>query len=109
MTQATGEGGKFHNMLDKVANTPYGQLEQLRGQFKQMFIEIGNVFLPIATKLMGVISWLGDKAGPYLKPFVAILGLVSVALLALAAAQWVANLAVWAFPEIGRASCRKIV
>src|SRR5690625_17433 len=98
MTQATGEGGKFHNMLDKVANTPYGQLEQLRGQFKQMFIEIVNVFLPIATKLMGVISWLGDKAGPYLKPFVAILGLVSVALLALAAAQWVANLAVWAFP-----------
>lgn len=100
MAIATGEGGKFNNMLEKVAKTPYGQLEGLRGQIDQMVISIGEAFLPIATKLMSVISWLGEKAGPYLKPFAVILGTVSAALLVLAAAQWVANLAVWAFPGV---------
>lgn len=98
MNIATGEGGKFNGMLEKVAATPYGQLEGLRGELDQMMISIGDTFLPIASKLMSVISWLGEKAGPYLKPFAVVLGAVSAALLVLAAAQWVANLAVWAFP-----------
>lgn len=100
MAIATGEGGKFNNMLEKVAETPYGQLEGLRGQIDQMVISIGEAFLPIATKLMSFISWLGEKAGPVLKPFAVILGTVSAVLLVLAAAQWVANLAVWAFPGV---------
>ncbi len=98
MNLATGEGGDFYGMLEKVASTPYGQLEGLRGQLDQMWKSIGETFLPIATKLMKIISWIGEKAGPYLKPFAAVLGAVSAALLVLAAAQWVANLAVWAFP-----------
>jgi hypothetical protein len=100
MNWATGEGGKFNGMLDKVAATPYGQLEGLRGELDQMMISIGEEFLPVASKLMSMLSWLGEKASPILKPFAVVLGVVSAALLVLAAAQWVANLAVWSFPGI---------
>ncbi|MFA7448813.1 MAG: tape measure protein [Weeksellaceae bacterium] len=98
MSMATGEGGKFAGMLEKVADTPYGQLEGLRGQMDQLVISIGEEFIPVATKMMKAISWLGEKAGPILKPFAFILGVVSVAILGMAAAQWVLNLAVWSFP-----------
>lgn len=100
MSMATGEGGKFNGMLDKVAATPYGQLEGLRGELDQMMISIGETFLPIASQLMSLLSWLGEKAAPVLKPFAVVLGVVSAALLVLAAAQWVVNLAVWAFPGV---------
>lgn len=98
MQIATGEGGKFNKMLEKVANTPYGQLEGLRGQLEQMMVKIGEVFLPIATKLMSFISWLGEKAGPILQPLALIIGVVSASLIALAAAQWLVNLAMWSNP-----------
>lgn len=98
MQMATGPGGKFNNMLEKVANTPYGQLEGLKGQLDQMMIQIGQTFLPIATKLMQFVSWLGEKLGPMLQPLSAILGGLAVGLLAVAAAQWVANLAFLANP-----------
>lgn len=90
---ATSEGGKFHNMLEKVADTPYGQLEGLRGELGQLIISIGEVFVPIVSKLITGISWLADKAGPLLKPAVVVIGLFSVGLLAAAAAQWALNFA----------------
>ncbi|MCZ2393055.1 MAG: tape measure protein [Chitinophagales bacterium] len=98
MEQATGPGGKFYNMLEKVADTPYGQLENLKGQFEQMVITLGETFLPIASKVMSFFSWLGEKLGPLLQPVGGILAVLSVGLLAAAAAQWVLNLAVWSFP-----------
>lgn len=95
---ATGEGGKFHKMLDKVANTPYGQLENLKGQLDAMMVKIGNVFIPIATKLMTFFSWLGEKLGPILEPIVAIIGGLATGILAVSAAQWAWNLAMTANP-----------
>lgn len=98
MKMATGSGGKFHNMLDKIANTPYGKLENLRGQMSQMMIKIGQVFLPIASKMMDFFSWMGEKLGPYIKPIVAIIGALAAGLLIAAAAQWVLNSALFASP-----------
>lgn len=100
MDIATGPGGKFNDMLQKVANTPYGQLENLKGQLSQMMIEIGQVFIPIATKFMNIISWIGEKMGPYLKPVVIILASMAVGLLAVAAAQWAWNSALFAIPIV---------
>lgn len=100
MDIATGPGGKFNDMLQKVANTPYGQLKNLKGQLSQMMIEIGQVFIPIATKFMNIISWIGEKMGPYLKPVVIILASMAVGLLAVAAAQWAWNSALFANPIV---------
>lgn len=100
MDIATGPGGKFNDMLQKVANTPYGQLKNLEGQLSQMMIEIGQVFIPIATKFMNIISWIGEKMGPYLKPVVIILASMAVGLLAVAAAQWAWNSALFAIPIV---------
>ena len=98
MQLATGPGGKFENMLNKVANTPYGQLEGLKGQLEQMMVKIGEVFLPIASKFMTFIAWLSDKMGPLLQPVAVIMGGLAIGLLAVAAAQWVVNLAFLANP-----------
>ena len=98
MEQATGPGGNFHNMLEDVANTPYGQLEGLRGQIEQLVITLGETFIPIASKIMAFFSWLGEKLGPLLQPVSIGIASLSVAILAMAAAQWVLNLAVWSFP-----------
>lgn len=98
MQTATGEGGKFHNMLDRIAKTPYGQLENFKGMLGQMAIEMGNVFLPIAAKLIGSLSWVGEKLGPFLKPVIAIVGGLAVGIMAVAAAQWVWNAAQLANP-----------
>lgn len=95
---ATGPGGKFNNMLQKIASTPYGQLQNLQGQLEQMMIKIGNVFLPIASKFMQFISWIGEKMGPFLEPAVAILGGLAAGILALTAAQWLWNAAQLANP-----------
>src|SRR5690554_4912787 len=96
MQIATGPGGKFYKMLDDVANTPYGQLENIRGTISQMMIQIGEVFLPIASKFMTFISWIAEKAGPFLKPFVVVLGFLAAGLLTVAVAQWAMTTAVWA-------------
>lgn len=97
-TLATGPGGKFAGMLNKIANTPYGRLEQLKGQLDQMMVKIGNVFLPIASKLMDWLSKLNDVAGPYLKPLVVMIAALSAGILVAAAAQWVWNIALSANP-----------
>lgn len=96
MDLATGPGGKFENMLQNVANTPYGQLEGLKGQLDNMMVNIGSIFLPIASKLMTFISWIGEKAGPILKPFAAVLGVLAVGIIAVAVAQWAMTTAIWA-------------
>lgn len=98
MELATGKGGRFYDMINKVAQTPSGRLEQLRGQLDQMMVKIGTVFLPIASKMMSFFSWIGEKIGPILEPLAVVLAGLSAGLLIAAAAQWVLNLAMWANP-----------
>lgn len=100
MQLATGPGGKFNNMLQKVADTPYGQLENMKGQMSQWAISIGNTFLPLASKLMNLLMWMGDKIGPYLQPVAVIIGVLAAGLLGVAAAQWLWNIAAAANPFV---------
>ena len=98
MDSATGKGGDFYKMLEKVANTPYGKLEAFKGQLEQMMVKIGEVFLPIASKMMDFFSWMSTMLGPLLQPVAVVLGGLAVGILAAAAAQWVLNLAFLANP-----------
>lgn len=93
MDKATGKGGEFYNMLQNVANTPYGKLEGFKGQLEQIIIQIGEVFLPLASGILDTLAWIGDFAGPYLEPLAVMVAGVSVALLGMAAAQWAVNIA----------------
>lgn len=60
---ATGEGGKFNNMLGTIAKTDAGMKAQLGGAFEELKIKVGNAFSPLthfglelATKLLPVME-----------------------------------------------------
>ncbi len=93
MDKATGKGGEFYNMLQNVANTPYGKLEGFKGQLEQIIIQIGEVFLPLASGILDALAWIGDFAGPYLEPLVVAVAGLTTGILAITAAQWMWNLA----------------
>lgn len=88
MEMATGPGGKYAGMLEKIANTPYGRLQAFKGQLDQMMVKIGEVFLPIATKVLKFMSDLAEKLGPHLKTIATIVGGLAALILGVAAAQW---------------------
>lgn len=98
LAAATGPGGQFYGMLNKIANTPAGQLEQLKGTIEQFAVRIGNVFLPIVSKMMEGVNWIAQKAGPLLEPAVVVLGAVATGIMAVAAAQWAWNAALATSP-----------
>ncbi|MDY3512958.1 tape measure protein [Riemerella anatipestifer] len=90
---ATGKGGKFHNMLTNVANTPYGKMEGFKGQLEQIMVKIGTVFIPIVSALLDLFSTAADFFGPFIEPLAIGIGALSAGILGLAAAQWAWNLA----------------
>lgn len=49
---ATGEGGKFHNMLATIAGENSGRMAQLSGAWQEVKIRIGEALEPIVT--MGI-------------------------------------------------------
>lgn len=54
--RATGEGGKFNNMTNQIAQTTYGAWEQLKGKFLGALLEIYEVIQPV---LVPAINLLG--------------------------------------------------
>lgn len=46
---ATGEGGKFNGMLDKIAKTPAGKKAAFMGAVDETIVGLGNAFMPIVT------------------------------------------------------------
>ncbi|MEP7317124.1 MAG: tape measure protein [Panacibacter sp.] len=50
---ATSEGGKFNNMMGTIAETSYGKMQILEGQFENFKIQVGNSLMPLAEELMG--------------------------------------------------------
>lgn len=62
---ATSEGGRFDNMLGKIAETPAGKIQQLSGQWNEFKIQAGAAFMPLvsmaldlAQKVMPIIEGL---------------------------------------------------
>ncbi len=62
--RATGEGGKFNNMTEQIAQTTYGAWEQLKGKVLGALLEIYDVIKPV---LVPVIKMLGDGIAVILK------------------------------------------
>jgi tape measure domain-containing protein len=60
---ATAEGGRFHDMTNKIAETPYGKWQALQGQIEGVKTDLGNMLLPYASSLMDttadLLNWLG--------------------------------------------------
>ncbi len=53
---ATGHGGRFAGMMDKMADTTQGKLLKLQGQFEAFKVGIGQALLPTASGLMDTAS-----------------------------------------------------
>lgn len=64
--KATGEGGKFANMTERIAETSYGAFEQLKGKLISTLLElyrvIQPVIIPILTALGKVLEAIGKIA-----------------------------------------------
>src|SRR5690554_1777736 len=93
MQKSTEAGGAFHNAMAIAGDTPTAKFQQLKDTMSQMMIEVGETFLPIFEKIVGGAQWVADKMGPFLKPAIVFVGILSAGLLAAAAAQWVFNIA----------------
>ena len=57
---ATGAGGLYNNMLNKLAETPYGKMQQLMGAFEALKVKIGEALMPLATTFMTIAQFLMD-------------------------------------------------
>jgi tape measure domain-containing protein len=57
---ATGEGGRFFNMTERIAKTPFGQWEAFKGQIQGIALQFGTSLLPIVSSIIPVLS---DLAG----------------------------------------------
>jgi tape measure domain-containing protein len=53
---ATGEGGRFENMLEKIAETPAGKMQQLSGAWDEFKISAGNAFMPLVSFALDLAS-----------------------------------------------------
>lgn len=56
LQHATTAGGKFAGMMDQVAQTTYGKMQILQGQWENLKIKVGEALLPIADGLISVTS-----------------------------------------------------
>lgn len=61
---ATSAGGKFYKMTDRIAETPYGKVENLRGQIDGVMLQMGEAIAPS----------IGKAIDRYATPFVDFIG-----------------------------------
>lgn len=57
---ATSAGGRFYDMTNKMAQTPYGKLQAFLGGLQTFGVKLGALVLPVFTKLLGALSGLLD-------------------------------------------------
>lgn len=63
---ATSEGGKFNNMLEKIGETPAGKMEQLKGSWQEFKVQAGTAFMPLISAALD----LGTKLMPIVDGFI---------------------------------------
>ncbi len=66
---ATGEGGKFNNMLNKLAETPAGKMEQFKGQWEEFKINAGTALMPLVSMALQLASTLLPIIENFVNPF----------------------------------------
>lgn len=93
---ATSEGGRFYNMTNKIAETDFGKLQAFMGQLEGVGMKLGGVIAPAFGLLLSMLSPLLDilsQTVTWMGQHKDLLGLVSVVLLAGAAAYGAYTLA----------------
>lgn len=58
--RATGEGGKFSNMTEQIAQTSYGAFEQLKGKLLGTLLELYDVIQPLVIPAISTLGKLLD-------------------------------------------------
>lgn len=65
--RATGEGGKFYNMTNAIAETPYGRWQQLVSEFNSKLLEMYQIIQPALIPAMNGLSAILSMATPIIK------------------------------------------
>lgn len=65
--RATGEGGKFYNMTNEIAKTPFGRWQQLVGEFNQKLLEMYQIIQPALIPAMNGLSTILQLTTPVIK------------------------------------------
>ena len=78
-TDATSAGGRFYNMTQKMAETPYGKLQAFLGSLQTFGVKLGSFLLPLFGKLLDKLSGLLDFINKNGKLTIMILGGLAVA------------------------------
>lgn len=55
---ATTQGGRFFDMTNKIADTPFGKWEAFKGQLQGVALQFGTQLLPFVSKLLDVMPSL---------------------------------------------------
>ncbi|MBS1641544.1 MAG: hypothetical protein JSR11_03615 [Bacteroidetes bacterium] len=64
---ATGKGGLFENMLDKVGETTFGKSKQLEGSFEALKIAVGEKLKPELNATFDILSSIVGKVRSWLE------------------------------------------
>lgn len=65
--RATGEGGKFYNMANEIAKTPYGRLQQLAGDFNKKLLDMYKIIQPALIPAMNTLNSILNLTTPIIK------------------------------------------
>jgi tape measure domain-containing protein len=68
---ATGEGGRFNGMLEKIAETPAGKMAQLSGAWDEFKIKAGGALMPLVSMAMEFANKLMPVAEALISPLTA--------------------------------------
>ena len=95
--KATGEGGKFANMTERIAETSYGAFEQLKGKLLSTLLElyriIQPVIIPVLNMLGKVLEFIGKMASWVADNLSSLAPVIKVAAVAIGAYVVATNLA----------------
>lgn len=60
--KATSEGGKFHGMMDQVADTGFGKMSTIMGNFQVLIAEVSEKFIdnmkPMLDVVINIVNWM---------------------------------------------------
>lgn len=68
---ATSEGGRFENMLGKIAETPAGKLQQLSGAWQEFKIQAGAALMPLVSMALDLAQKVLPIIEGIIKPLTA--------------------------------------
>lgn len=105
--RAIGEGGKFNDMTEKIAQTSYGAFEQLKGKLISTLLQLYNIIQPLIIPVLNAlgkglefIGKMADWASQHLSTIGPVIKVVAVALGAYVVAANLATVATGALSAV---------